>query len=152
MGVDAPAEDRGSRLTGHEPSSQLVYFVDASMRGVGKAMAMLRRDVVYPGYGAAADIEPDSPDPVWLPKVGSRGWVLLLRDRRIRTRPGERQALLEAGVRTFCLTASGNKSSWDIITLLTKNWTEIERIAHEIQGPYIYSVTTNGVRVLSLTT
>jgi len=43
-------------------------------------------------------------DERWLRDVGARGWVVLMKDDAIRRRPGERDALVEAGVRAFCLT------------------------------------------------
>lgn len=42
-----------------------------------------------------------TPDPVWLPEVGRRGWCLLTTDKRIRRRPLEREAVREYGVRMF---------------------------------------------------
>jgi predicted nuclease of predicted toxin-antitoxin system len=42
----------------------------------------------------------------WLPEVGAKGWVLITKDKNIRKRRIELQALRQAGVRTFVLTAS----------------------------------------------
>ncbi len=36
--------------------------------------------------------------------AGSRGWIVLTKDERIRYRPNERRALLRSGVRAFILT------------------------------------------------
>ncbi|MGH2658408.1 MAG: hypothetical protein ACRDHS_01790 [Actinomycetota bacterium] len=35
-----------------------------------------------------------------------RGWVVLMKDDRIRHRPGEQRAVIEAGVACFCLHPS----------------------------------------------
>ncbi|MBL8754892.1 MAG: hypothetical protein JNK15_16425 [Planctomycetes bacterium] len=40
-------------------------------------------------------------DPEWLASVGSRGWVVLTKDQRIRRRRVEIQALLSARVAAF---------------------------------------------------
>jgi hypothetical protein len=45
-------------------------------------------------------------DTDWLPEVGRRGWVVLTKDRQIRTRQNELIALLSAGVAAFVLTAA----------------------------------------------
>jgi hypothetical protein len=45
------------------------------------------------------------PDEEWLADVGQRGWVVLMKDTRIRRRPSERVALAAAGVRAFCLVS-----------------------------------------------
>lgn len=49
-----------------------------------------------------------APDTAWLPIVGRAGLVVLTRDKRIRSRPIERQALLHHGVRA-CFLASGGR-------------------------------------------
>lgn len=103
-----------------------------------------------PGHASCPTIRPDTKDPVWLPEAGRHGWVVLLRDKHIRSRPGEREALLKHGLHAFCLTRSGNSSKWDQLGLLVVNWKAIERIALEVPGPYIYSVTSHGVRPLFL--
>ena len=46
------------------------------------------------------------PDEALLSAVGARGWAFLSKDRNIRRRPLERQALLNAGVRAFLLTTA----------------------------------------------
>lgn len=111
---------------------------------------MVRSDVIYPGHPACGSIQPGTQDEVWLPEAGRNGWVVIMRDKHIRSRPGERAALIESGLRTFCLTSAGNASKWDILSLLVANWKEIGRIAREVRGPYIYSVTSGGVRPLAL--
>ena len=44
------------------------------------------------------------PDADWLPLVGERKWVLVTKDKNIRKRRIEQQALKQAGVRAFVLT------------------------------------------------
>jgi hypothetical protein len=64
-----------------------------------------------------------TPDAVWLPVVGQRGWVVLTKDTRIRHRPAEKQALLGAGVRAFAFTSgslSGAQMSDAIVKALPK--------------------------------
>jgi hypothetical protein len=48
---------------------------------------------------------PGTADEEWLPVVGRAGWVVLTKDKWIRRREVERQALLRAGVAAFVLTA-----------------------------------------------
>ena len=133
-----------------ERSEALVYFLDADLLGVAKPLALVRPDLIYPGHDRCPSIRPDTKDAVWLSEAGAHRWVVLRRDKHIRSRPGERRALLEHGLRTFCLTGAGNASKWDVLSLLVVNWSEIERIAREKPGPYIYSVTRRGVRILPL--
>ena len=72
-----------------------------------------------------------------------------MRDKHIRSRVGEREALGSAGVRAFCLTGGGNYSKWQTLELLVRRWSDIERVAAEQPGPYIYSVTQDGLRRLT---
>jgi hypothetical protein len=48
----------------------------------------------------------DTPDEVWIPEIGKRGWVLITEDNRIRKRPQERLALQLSGVTAFFLGKS----------------------------------------------
>lgn len=50
-----------------------------------------------------------TPDQEWLPVVGSRRWVVLTKDSRLRFRPLEKEALLAANVQVFVFTG-GNLS------------------------------------------
>jgi hypothetical protein len=57
------------------------------------------------------------PDETWLPLVGSKGWILLTADKRIRYNLLEKHALEEHAVREFVFT-SGNMSGQDMATAL----------------------------------
>ncbi|MGH2867031.1 MAG: hypothetical protein ACRDNK_05605 [Solirubrobacteraceae bacterium] len=43
-------------------------------------------------------------DEEWLRDAGTRGWVVLMKDARIRRRPAELEVLIAHQVRAFCLT------------------------------------------------
>lgn len=51
--------------------------------------------------------QPDEEDAIWLPEVGRRGWVVLTKDKWIRRRANEIEALRTAGVAAFILSARG---------------------------------------------
>jgi hypothetical protein len=122
--------------------SRLTYYVDASIPiAVRKAIALVRDDILYAG-GPAAPSE-ETPDDVWLAAAGAGDWVCIHRDKRIRYRPRERQAYLDAGVRLFCLTTAGNATRWQTLSLLVSRWSRIEETARSDAGPYIYAVTSN---------
>ena len=48
----------------------------------------------------------DTRDAVWLAEAGRRGWVVLSKDRRIRTRTNELAQLLSARIAAFILTSA----------------------------------------------
>src|SRR5438270_3157614 len=45
----------------------------------------------------------DTPDTEWLPEVGGKKWVVLMRDKKIGTRPLELEALMNGRVKAFVL-------------------------------------------------
>ena len=70
------------------PLPDVRFFVDADLLGVGKALAVVRKDVVHPGHRRCPEIRPQTPDSVWLPIVGDAGWIAISRNKRIRYNPG----------------------------------------------------------------
>jgi PIN like domain len=77
-------------------------------------------------------------DEVWLRDVGARGWVVLTKDDAIRRRPAERDALIDAGVRVFCLTTAQLRGE-EQVERFAENRNRILARARE-PGPYIYGV------------
>ena len=82
------------------------FFIDRSLgrrhlaqelRGLGLVVHTMAS--VY-GERVAQELE----DERWLADAGEHGWVVLMKDDKIRRRPSERDALSEAMVRAFCLT------------------------------------------------
>ena len=85
------------------------------MLAVGKALVAVRNDVTYPGRPDSPVTSADVDDSVWLGIVGAANLAVLMRDKKIRSRPAEREALAAAGVKAFVLARSGNASrgtSW----------------------------------------
>ena len=121
-----------------------IYYIDASIpKAVRMALAGVRSDVLYAG-GPNAPVE-DTLDDVWLPMAGAGDWIVIHRDKRIRYKPIERRALIDNGVRAFCLTGAGHYTRWETLRLIAGRWDDIERIASTQPGPYIYSVTSGGI-------
>ncbi|BBG00345.1 MULTISPECIES: PIN-like domain-containing protein [Pseudonocardia] len=122
------------------------WFVDENSLGVAKALAYVRGDITWPGA-------PDGPvpagaaDTAWLPIVGRAGLVVLTRDKRIRSRPLERQTLLDHGVRACFLTSGGSLDLFSQLRLWLRYWDDIESLVIEQPAPWLASVTRTGVRV-----
>jgi hypothetical protein len=132
----------------HGPSGSLTYYLDASLPiAVRTAVAGCRDDVLYAG-GRGAPTE-DTDDDVWLPIAGRQDWVCVMRDKHIRTRPRERQAFLDNGVRLFCLTDAGNATRWQVLDLVVRRWGRITETAQAHPGPYIYAVTLSDFRPIA---
>jgi hypothetical protein len=126
------------------------YYLDANIPlNVSKGLAQVRSDILYPGGLGCPVMSTIVPDIEWLRIAGRQDWVVVTKDRKIRTRPGERNALVDAGVRSFCATHAGNYTMWELLKLLVARWDDMEEIATHVPGPYIYSVTKAGVRFLA---
>jgi hypothetical protein len=126
------------------------FYIDASIPiGVARALAEVRDDIWYPGKRGCPVRRADAGDPRWLEIAGERDWIVIMRDKRIRRRPGEKIALIDAGVRAFCMTW-GNATRWETLGLLVRHWERIEDAATE-PGPYIYAVTRQAVHPQALT-
>jgi hypothetical protein len=86
-------------------------------------------------------------DEEWLRDAGERGWVVLMKDAKIRYRPAELQVVIDYGLQAFCLT-NANLRGVDMAERFVENLPRITRIAEEKPGPYIYGVYLHDVRVI----
>jgi hypothetical protein len=123
----------------------VTFYIDSSIQiAVREALAGVRDDVLYAG-GPDAPAE-DAKDEDWLPVAGSKGWIVLMRDTRIRTHEVRRKAHLDAGVVSFCLTNSGNTTRWGVLQLLVARWERIEQAVAQANSSRFFTVTQQGVR------
>ena len=116
------------------------HVVPDALRSAGAAVHVMA-DV----YGER--IGQDLADAEWLRDAGDKGWVVLMKDDKIRYRPAELEALTTAGVRAFCLT-NANLRGVEMAQRFVDQLLKIQRIAREEPGPYIYGVYADGVRPL----
>ena len=132
------------------PLPDVRFFVDADLLGVGKALAVVRKDVVHPAHRRCPDIRPETPDSVWLPIVGEAGWIAISRNKRVRYNPVENRLLRQHGVRAIFLTGGRNMTSWDRLVLLVGHWEAIEASIDEA-GPWVKALTRTGLAELRMT-
>ncbi len=85
-------------------------------------------------------------DERWLRDAGAKRWIVLMKDDAIRRRPAERDALIDAGVRAFCLTNARLRAA-DQTERFIANRHRIVQQARK-PGPYIYGVYEHGLRRL----
>ena len=133
------------------------FFLDEDIVAAGRALATDRDDVTYVGdHGSTRQGRPPSPipfgmdDEMWLPIVGENDWVVITRDKHIRTRPGEIAAVKRHAVKMFALTSAGQLSRWDQLDMLVRRWDRIEEEAM-LDGPFICTVTYSSVTPLDIT-
>jgi hypothetical protein len=130
-----------------EDSPQLEFFVD---RSLGKSIVLGLRARGLHIY-SMADVYGEKKaqglsDEAWLTDAGRNDWVVLTKDRAIRRRPNEREALMSAGVRVFCLTSAALRGA-EQLARLENNLPRILRQAR-LPGPYIYGIYEAEIRKL----
>jgi uncharacterized protein with PIN domain len=115
------------------------FFID---RSLGKSIADGLRACGYTVHTMASVYGEKKaqrlPDRIWLRDAGRSDWIVLTKDDAIRRRPAERDALVEAGVRAFCLTSAQLRAS-EQTKRFVDNRHRILRQARK-PGPYIYGV------------
>jgi len=85
---------------------------------------------------------PDAKDEDWLIEAGSRGWIVLTKDRRFHTRILEITAISRSRVRVFKLTAAGLQGP-EMASIFTKSISKIQRVATGNPAPFIATVDRN---------
>jgi hypothetical protein len=98
--------------------------------------AGLRLVTLSEHYGIPAD--EDVADDEWLELAGRRGWVVFMKDTRIRYNRAEREAVKATGVRCFCL-ANQSLTGDEMAGRFLSNLDAIVRACDE-SGPFVYAV------------
>ena len=104
----------------------LRYYIDVDLLGVAKILVAVRADVTFPGdpgglgidglMRPACTVMPSDKDVDWLGVVAEQGLTVVTRDRHIRSRPAEKQAIVTNSARVVTLDGGGgvcvNGTSW----------------------------------------
>jgi predicted nuclease of predicted toxin-antitoxin system len=120
---------------------RFVFFLDRALGRhiVAEAMRTAGAEVEV----HADHFREDAPDDEWLGAVGSRGWLVLTKDKRIRYRQTEFEAVVQAGVRLFVLTA-GNVTALEMGEIFVKALRGMTRLAGNHDAPFVARVTKGG--------
>ena len=79
----------------------------------------------------------------WLSDVGSRGWVVLSKDDRIRLNEVERNALAGAGVAAFFL-GRGDRTGPQMASAIVKALPAMKRALRRFHVPFIARISMDG--------
>ncbi|GGD69734.1 hypothetical protein [Microbacterium murale] len=129
-----------------------VYFADENALGLAKTLVRQgRTDFVYPGHEALPEIPLGALDLEWMPIVGARGFIVITRDRRIRTRPAELEAYLTHGIRSVWIGAKQDLRADAQAELFLKHEARLNREIIKLgAGPWALALNMNGFRPLHL--
>jgi len=89
------------------------------------------------------DVPAGSPDATWLATGGAHGWIVLMRDQRVRHRALEIQALKDARVGAFVLTA-GQATARDTAVVVIAKLAKILNISRNERKPFLYTLGITG--------
>lgn len=131
------------------------FYFDADLIGVAKLLVQARSDVTFAGDPGgigpdkrarpACPISPETKDEVWIPQAAGHGWVVISRDRHIKSRPAERRAIVDNEARFVTLDASKHQlNKWLQLEIIVCQWRKIENLA-ELPGPWIYTASRTGL-------
>ncbi len=108
--------------------------------------AGLRLVTLTEHYGIPAD--EDVADEEWLELAGRNGWVVFLKDARVRSRSLERRTVKQFNVRCFCIT----RQDLTAAQMADRYLRHLEAITKACAdpGPFIYAVHETRIERLDL--
>lgn len=116
-----------------------MIFIDRCIpRSVARALASVRNDVEW----LDDRFPPGTRDEVWLAEAGQRGWIVVTRDKKIRTRPNERRAIEDNQAGCFVLASAGNLNRWETLKIVVPTLDEMERLFAATPRPFIFTINS----------
>lgn len=92
-----------------------------------------------------ADLFPlDAKDTEWLQRAGEEGWLVITHDKKIKTRPGERRAIIEHGVGCFIPAYRQNLKKSEIAEMVLGALEDMEDLFKKTPRPFIFTMTKGG--------
>ncbi|MGI8552528.1 MAG: hypothetical protein ACR2PL_17325 [Dehalococcoidia bacterium] len=115
--------------------------IDRSIpKGPVEALKLVREDVFW----LEDRFDHRAKDPEWLRVAGLNGWLVILRDKHIRSRPGERRAIEDYQVGCFVLGQKQSLNRWQYLKLIVLTLDEMERRFAETERRFIYIIDSAG--------
>lgn len=111
------------------------------LRATGLRLVTLAEHYGIPEDESIADVE-------WLELAGAQGWVVFMKDTRVRYNRAERDAVREHGVRGFCLS-NQSLTAEQMANRFLDNLDAIAE-ASAAAGPFLYAVHQNRIERLPI--
>jgi len=124
-----------------QPPDPPVFFVDRCLGAHVVPTAI--RSAGYAVELHSTHFEQDAPDDVWIPEVGRRHWIILTKDRHIRSNRIEIEALMAAGTPSFTLMSAdttGPQNALSIVAALPV----MLRFISKSPAPFVAGITRAG--------
>jgi len=85
----------------------------------------------------------NAPDEHWIKLVGQRNWIAITKDKNIRYRSAEIEAIKKYNARIIVIQAK-NATDSDIAELILKSTQRITRFARKTKAPFIAGIARSG--------
>lgn len=118
-----------------------MIFVD---RNIGKSVVEAIRAAGFEAIWLTDEFPQDAPDVAWLEVAGKSGWLVITRDKRIRTSPGERTRAADARVGLFIIAARANLGRRELAQLVVDCLPKMVELHQRVERPFIICVYRNG--------
>ncbi len=122
-------------------------FVDENLLPVGRALDQVARPhrVLYPGHDECPEIPLGTEDVDLLPFVGEHDLLLVTRDKKITTRPGEIGLVHAHKTRLIVFRGKQDLSPAEALKTFLNRWDKISKQAAALgAGPWALSITKAG--------
>lgn len=124
-----------------KPPEDVVYYLD---RNLGRHVIA---DALR-AAGAVVEVHDDhlpatAPDEDWIELVSRKGWLAVTKDRNIRYRAAELEAIKEYGAMVLVVRAT-NATGGDIGEILVKAQTRIRRFVSKNESPFVARIGRSG--------
>jgi hypothetical protein len=125
------------------PAQQPRFFLDRSLGRIA-VPSILRTDgwglvTLAEHYGVPADEK--IADTQWIQDAATRGWPILMKDKRIRYRRAETEAVIQHAAQCFVITR-GDLTSAEMAQRFLENKQAIYE-STAVPGPYIFAVQSD---------
>lgn len=130
-----------SDASSKQPPEPFVLYLD---RNLGKhVIANALRDAGHRVEIHDDHLPADAPDEKWIELVTRRNWVALTKDKNIRYRAAEINAIKSHGARVLVIRAK-NATGSEIAALLVKYHGRMRRFAERVSGPFVAGIDRSG--------
>ena len=85
----------------------------------------------------------NTPDTRWLRDAGANGWLVISCNKDILNVDEERELIISEKVGIVFLT-SGQEKAREILNLILRKWSWLEKIDREVERPFVFFLGLNG--------
>ena len=121
-----------------------VIFLDECLGGRTIAAALRETGLEVKIQDARSGVPRGLKDPNWARLIAGRGWVAITRDKHIRYRAAEKEAIADANLALFVLVSGRNLSRLEIIDYIRAATPKMAAFLRKHEPPFIARIYQGG--------